>query len=95
MMKIALALLFIIVAGAHTASAGGIDFKKVKGSNVYKDLPGVKTPPPVTTLGSKAKDCTTVQTYEYDRITGRRMPSLAYKCTEGNIDFYSTLPPVQ
>jgi len=95
MLKIASCFLFILVVSSPIALATGLDFKKVKDSNVYKDLPGVKTPPPVTTLGSKAKNCTTVETYEYDRFTGRRMPSLAYKCTEGNIDFYSTMPPVQ
>ena len=85
----------ILAVGSASALAGGIDFKKVKDPNIYKDLPGVKTPPPVTTLGSKSRECETVGTYQYDEFTHRKMPTLAYKCTEGNVDFYSTLPPVQ
>lgn len=88
-------VLLILAVGTQTALAGGIDFNKAKDPNLYKDLPGVKTPPPVTTLGSKNKNCVTVQLYEYNEYTKRRMPTLGYQCTEGDLNFLSTMPPVQ
>jgi hypothetical protein len=84
----------LLLMSAPYAIAGGIDFKKVGSDDAYENLPGVKTPPPVTTLGSKAKDCTTVPGYAFNQITGFREPILTYKCSQGNFDMYSTTPPV-
>jgi hypothetical protein len=86
--------LMIVLATTYPATAGANDLKKPGNGDVYENLPGVKTPPPVTTLGSKPKDCETVQSFDFDRFSGRRVPTLTYRCSQGNVDFYSTLPPV-
>lgn len=85
--------IMITLMGSGLAFAGDAIRNKDQTGNIYRDLPGVRTPPPVTTLGSKSRNCVPVQAYEHDAFTGRRMPTLAYRCTEGNVDFYSTLPP--
>jgi hypothetical protein len=85
--------IIMILLGSGLAFAGDGTGNKGQSGNIYRDLPGVKTPPPVTTLGSKSRNCVPVQAYEHNAFTGRRMPTLAYRCTEGNVDFYSTLPP--
>jgi hypothetical protein len=88
-------VLLIFLVGVEPTLAGQVDFTKAKDANIYKDLPGVETPPPVTTLGSKAKNCVTVQMYEFNKYTGRRMPALGYQCSDGDLNFLSTMPPVQ
>lgn len=88
-------VLLIFLVGAQPALAGQVDLNRAKDSNIFKDLPGVEPPPPVTTLGSKAKNCVTVQMYEYNEYTKRRMPTLGYQCSDGDLNFLSTMPPVQ